>query len=134
VSGDELVCPSCGVRHAASERFCEDCRMPLVLADSSARPPTPRERMARKVAPQYAQGPLVKVARARNLAEGEFLAGLLLEEGIPCTLQSSIAGHAPLAARDVLVAQSGAQAAREALEWEGPRGGGATGDSAQRRS
>lgn len=119
-AGGALVCPSCGAAHPESERFCERCGMPLIHAEGSARPPTPLERRARKVKPQYAEGPLVKVARARNLAEGEFLSGLLLEEGIPSTLQSSIAGHGPMAARDVLVAESGAQAAREALAWERP--------------
>ncbi len=57
-----------------------------------------------------------------NLAQAEFLAGLLLEEGIPSMLRSSIAGYAPLTGgRDVLVPESGAQAAREALSWQ--RGG-----------
>ena len=51
------------------------------------------------------------------------LAGLLLEEGIPCVLSATMAGYTPtLDPRDVLVPESGAQAAREALKWERPGG------------
>lgn len=115
----ELVCPSCEVLHPASERFCARCAMPLVSAAPPPPEPTERQRRARKIKPQYAEGPLVSVARARNLVEAEFLAGLLLEEGIPSTLRASIAGYAPVVgSREVLVAESGAQAAREALAWE----------------
>ncbi|HWX73916.1 MAG TPA: DUF2007 domain-containing protein, partial [Solirubrobacteraceae bacterium] len=53
-----------------------------------------------------------------NQIEAEFIAGLLLEEGIPCVLSSLIAGYAPVVGtREVLVPQSGAQAAREALAF-----------------
>ena len=41
----------------------------------------------------------MKVARADNQPQAEFIAGLLLEEGIPCLLRSSIAGYAPWSAR-----------------------------------
>ena len=51
-----------------------------------------------------------------------------LEEGIPCMLRRSPGFDVPdmLAGgpRDVLVPASGAQAAREALAWEPPRGDG----------
>ena len=76
-------------------------------------------RRARKVDPRYREGPLVVVAGARNLTEAEVLQGLLLEEGIPSILRPSRGFDVPdfLAAgpRDVLVTQSGYQAAREVL-------------------
>jgi hypothetical protein len=43
----------------------------------------------RKVFPQYGEGPLVKVGWARNQAEAELIAGLLLEEGIPSVAKRS---------------------------------------------
>ena len=74
---------------------------------------------ARKVRPQLGEGPLVKVAWARNQAEAELLAGLLLEEGVPSVIRRNGGFDVPdfLAAgpRDVLVAASGEQTAREAL-------------------
>lgn len=77
-----------------------------------------RER-ARKVRPEYAQGPLVRVAGGRHQAEAEFVAGLLLEEGIPSLIRRSAGFDVPdyLAAgfRDVLVPASGAEAARDVL-------------------
>ncbi len=95
--------------------------MPLVQVPGAESKATERQRKARKIKPQYAEGALVKVASVQNLAQGEFLAGLLLEEGIPSILRGSIAGHAPVAGtRDVLVPESGAEAAREALAWEKP--------------
>jgi hypothetical protein len=89
--------------------------MPLVQDAEAAPELSPAQLQARKIKPQYAEGKLVFVARARNLAEAEFLAGLLLEEGIPSSQNCSIAGHAPLARRDILVPESAAEAAREAL-------------------
>lgn len=119
-----LVCPSCGREFPASERFCERCHMPLVhSAAADPKPGTRRER-ARKIRPEYAEGTLVKVARAGSQPEAEFIEGLLLEEGIPCMLRRSAGFDVPevLAggARDVMVPESGAQAAREALAWEPP--------------
>lgn len=119
-----LVCPSCGREHPASERFCERCRMPLVHgAVDDAEPGALRER-ARKIRPEYAEGALVKVARAASQPEAEFIEGLLLEEGIPSMLRRSAGFDVPEVmaggARDVLVPESGAQAAREALAWEPP--------------
>ena len=74
---------------------------------------------ARKVRPQYTDGPLVRVARARHQAEAEMIEGLLLEEGIPALSKRSGGFDVPdfLAAgpRDIYVPASGAEAAREAL-------------------
>ena len=71
----------------------------------------------------FAEGALVKVARAQHQSEAEFIEGLLLEEGIPCMLRRApgfdVAEMFASGARDVLVPASGAQAAREALAWEG---------------
>jgi hypothetical protein len=118
-----LVCPSCGIAHPSDERFCEDCGMPLVHADAAEPAASERQRRARKIKPQYTDGALVKVARAENQSQAEFIAGMLLEEGIPSVLRGSgvvVAPYAPmLGSRDVLVPESGAQAAREALKWDG---------------
>jgi hypothetical protein len=95
--------------------------MPLVHTLGAESVASERQQMARKIKPEYADGPLVKVARAENLAQAEFISGLLLEEGIPSILRGSISGYAPIVdPRDVLVPESGAQAAREALTftWE----------------
>jgi hypothetical protein len=96
----------------------------LVQPPGVEQPETARQRTARKIKPQYAEGELVKVARALNQSEAEFIAGLLLEEGIPSMLRRSagfdVAEMAASGARDVLVPASGAQAAREALSWEAP--------------
>ena len=78
-----------------------------------------RQDRARKVKGQYAEGPLVRIASARHQAEAELIAGLLLEEGIPSVINRSGGFDVPdfLAAgpRDVLVAESGAETAREVL-------------------
>jgi hypothetical protein len=78
----------------------------------------PQER-ARKVRPEYTDGPLVKVAGARHQAEAELIEGLLLEEGIPALTRRAGGFDVPdfLAAgpRDILVPASGADAAREVL-------------------
>ncbi len=119
--GDDrpLVCPSCGRAHPGSERFCQACGMPLVHADAPAPATSERRRRARKIKPQYAQGALVKVARASNQVEAEFIAGMLLEEGIPSVLSRSagfdVAEFLVAGPRDVLVPESAEQAAREAL-------------------
>jgi hypothetical protein len=81
---------------------------------------------ARKVFPQYGEGPLVKVGWAPNQAEAELIAGLLLEEGVPAVIKRAGGFDVPdfLAAgpRDVLVAASGADRARDILaDLEGPR-------------
>jgi hypothetical protein len=79
----------------------------------------PLRQRARKVRPQYTDGPLVKVARARHQAEAELIEGLLLEEGIPAISKRSGGFDVPdfLASgpRDVLVPASAAEVAREVL-------------------
>jgi hypothetical protein len=121
MTGGQLVCPSCAQEHAAEERFCESCGMPLVhpAEGREEHAISARQETARKIKPEYAEGSLVKVASVTNLTQAEFIAGLLLEEGIPSILRGSTAGHGPLlGGRDVLVPESGEQAAREALAWE----------------
>jgi hypothetical protein len=126
VSERPLVCPGCGRTYPREERFCDACSLPLVHVPGAERDATERQRKARKIKPQYAEGQLVKVARAQNQPEAEFIEALLLEEGIPSMLRRSGGFDVPdfLAAgpRDVLVPESGAEAAREALAWEGRTG------------
>ena len=79
----------------------------------------PLRQRARKVRPQYTDGPLVRVVRARHQAEAELIEGMLLEEGIPALSKRSRGFDVPdfLASgpRDILVPASAAEAAREAL-------------------
>ena len=93
--------------------------MPLVHVPGAQRDATERQRKARKIKPQYAEGRLVKIARANSQPECELIEVLLLEEGIPSMSRRSGGFDVPdmLAAgpRDVLVPESGAEAAREAL-------------------
>jgi hypothetical protein len=114
-----LICPSCGTSQPRSERFCPTCEMPLVHMPGSERDTTERQRKARKVKPQYTEGRLVKIARAGSQPEAELIEALLLEEGIPSMSRRSGGFDVPdfLAAgpRDILVPESGAEAAREAL-------------------
>jgi hypothetical protein len=120
MAGAVLVCPGCGARHNAEERFCSDCRLPLVFPDGAAgRELDERHERARKIKPQLAEGELVRVAWAHNQVEAEFIQGLLLEEGVPSILKRSRGFDVPdfLAAgpRDVFVPSSGAPTAREVL-------------------
>jgi hypothetical protein len=100
--------------------------MPLVYVagQTGVEPVSEREKRARKIKPQYSEGKFVKVAGAQNQPEAELIQGLLLEEGIPSMLRRSLGSDVPdfLAAgrRDVMVPESGAQAAREALAYERP--------------
>ncbi|HTU96538.1 MAG TPA: hypothetical protein VMF14_11910 [Solirubrobacteraceae bacterium] len=116
-----LVCPQCASQFATDQRFCPDCKLPLVLQSRGEEPDyeSERHRRLRKVKPQLSEGDLVKVAWARNEAEGEFIQGLLLEEGVPSMLRRSAGFDVPdfLAAgpRDVMVPMSGVQTAREVL-------------------
>jgi hypothetical protein len=114
-----LVCPSCGEVFGDEERFCPRCRVPLVQVDDEPVPASDRQQRARKIKPQYAEGRLVKVAYANNQPEAELIEALLLEEGIPSMTRRAGGFDVPdfLAAgpRDVLVPESGAEAAREAL-------------------
>jgi hypothetical protein len=123
MSGEDeaIVCPRCARPHPTSERFCEHCSMPLVHGSGEQAQASGRRVKARKIKPEYADGPLVKVAAAGNQIEAEFLAGLLLEEGIPAVARTSSAGYAPvLGVRELLVPESGAQAAREVLLADRP--------------
>jgi hypothetical protein len=90
------------------------------------RPKSELAERARKIRPGYAEGPLVRVATARHQAEAELIQGMLLEEGIPSLSQRSGGFDVPdfLASgpRDVLVASSGADAAREFLNVPRPAG------------
>jgi hypothetical protein len=126
MAGGTLTCPGCAREHPSSERFCEACGMPLVQQGGDQEPASRAQRRARKIKPQYAEGKLVKVARAANQPEAEFIEGLLLEEGIPSLLRRSsgfdVAESLAAGPRDVLVPESGAEAAREALAWEGRPG------------
>src|SRR3990170_2753844 len=122
-----LVCTACATPHGLEERFCPECGLPLVHSPeiAAAAPPlTPARERARKVRASYSEGPLVRVASARHQSEAELLQGMLLEEGIPSLLRRSAGFDVPdfLAAgpRDVLVPQSGAAAAREALGVPAP--------------
>ncbi len=113
-----LVCPGCGAAYGSEQRFCEACRLPLVL-DAPELVVSDRHGRARKIKPQLAEGQLVTVAHAGNQPEAEFIQGLLLEEGVPSLLRRSAGFDVPdfLAAgpRDVLVPESGVTTAREVL-------------------
>jgi hypothetical protein len=128
-----LVCPSCATGHDDGERFCGRCGLPLVHAGAEeaaegggTRAEERRER-ARKIRPQYAEGRLVRVASARNQAEAELLQGMLLEEGVPSMTRRSVGFDVPdfLASgpRDILVPESGAEAARDVFGVAEPPGG-----------
>jgi hypothetical protein len=118
-AADPLVCPGCGEVFGDDERFCPRCELPLVQAVDPALPVSARQEKARKIRHEYAQGALVKVARAHHQAEAELIQGLLLEEGIPSMTKRSMGFDVPdfMAAgpRDVLVPRSGAQAAHDVL-------------------
>ena len=112
------------------------CRMPLVYvgAEPIEEPASDAHGRARKIDPRYTEGDLVRVAGGRNQAEAELIQGLLLEEGVPSVHRRSAGFDVPdfLAAgpRDILVPESGAQAAREVLlqaELAPPQPGARTG-------
>ena len=115
-----LVCPCCATGHDDGERFCARCGVPLVDDDPEPLPDSERHERARKIRPQYAEGPLMKVVGARNQAEAELLQGMLLEEGVPSLMRRSGGFDVPdfLASgpRDILVPASGLDAAREVLQ------------------
>jgi Putative prokaryotic signal transducing protein len=95
--------------------------MPLVRASDGEDATSERRRRARRIKPQYTQGELVKVARAQNQSEAELIEDLLLAHGIPSLLRGAVDVVDTLAGgrRDVLVPESAAQAAREALAPHG---------------
>jgi hypothetical protein len=95
--------------------------MPLVRAGAGEDEP-PRDEAherARKIRPELTRGPLVRVAGGRNQAEAELIQNILIEEGVPSIVRRSAGFDVPdfLAAgpRDVMVPESGAVVAREAL-------------------
>ena len=114
-----LICPDCGRSYPRGAGVCEQCATRLVHVPGPEREARERRRRARKIKPRYAEGRLVKVARAENQPEAELIAALLLAEGIPSMQRRSGGFDVPdfLAAgpRDILVPESAAQAAREAL-------------------
>jgi hypothetical protein len=116
---NRLHCPGCGSAYSAEERFCPGCNLPLVRGEGVIDAVSERHERARKIKPQLTEGPLVRVAGARNQAEAEFIQGLLLEEGVPSMLRRSAGFDVPdfLAAgpRDVLVPESALATAREVL-------------------
>jgi hypothetical protein len=118
-SSSTLACPACGLEHSADERFCRDCGMPLVKEGDEEPVRDDAHARARKIHPEYTHGPLARVAGGRNQAEAELIQNILLEEGVPSVLRRSPGSDVPdfLAAgsRDVLVAESGYEAARAAL-------------------
>lgn len=94
--------------------------MPLVTEAGLEQPAASEaHEQARKVNPRYARGEVRRVAVGRNLAEAELIKGVLLEQGIPSMLRRTGGFDVPdfLAAgpRDVLVPQSGVEAARDVL-------------------
>jgi hypothetical protein len=95
--------------------------MPLVIGGELGEEPAASEahERARKIRPEYTRGELVRAAGAQHQAEAELIQNLLLEEGIPSILRRSAGSDVPdfLAAgrRDVLVPESGAEAARDVL-------------------
>jgi hypothetical protein len=115
----ELYCPACGSGYAGVERFCPDCKLPLVRGEGVIESVGERHERARKIKPQFTEGRLVRVAGARNQAEAEFIQGMLLEEGVPSLLRRSAGFDVPdfLAAgpRDILVPEAGVPTAREVL-------------------
>lgn len=118
---EPLICPTCGEVFGDDERFCPRCGIPLVQVETEPPAPTSARRdRVRKIKPQYAEGELVRVARAQHQAEAELIQNLLLEEGIPSMTKRSGGFDVPdfLAAgpRDVLVPRSGAEAARDLLD------------------
>jgi hypothetical protein len=120
-SDGPLACPGCALRYELDERFCRECGMPLVyVGTEGAEYPASEARVrARKIRPEYTEGPLVRVAGGRNQAEAELIQNLLLEEGVPSILRRAAGFDVPdfLAAgpRDVLVPEAGVPTARDVL-------------------
>jgi hypothetical protein len=95
--------------------------MPLVEAGgrSELAPESEAHERARKIKPEYSHGEPRRVATAAQQAEAEWIQNLLLEEGIPSLVRRSAGFEVPdfLAAgpRDLLVPESGVEAARDVL-------------------
>ena len=90
-----------------------------MLAEDGRPEPDAAAQRARKVNPRLARGEPERVAVVANIAEGELVQGILLEEGIPSYLRRSAGFDVPdfLAAgpRDVMVPASAVEEARELL-------------------
>ena len=119
-SSGPLSCPRCAISYPIDERFCGKCGMPLVHEGrGSEQPITETHERARKVRPEYARGEAVKVGFARSQPEAEMLQGMLLQDGIPSMLKRTRGFDVPdyLAGgpRDILVPETGAEAARRLL-------------------
>jgi hypothetical protein len=119
-SSEPLACPSCGRTWGLDERFCPECKMPLVYSGPERESPlTPARQRALKVNPLYSKGEPVRVAFTRNEAESDLVQNILLEEGVPSMARRTRGFDVPdfLAGgpRDVLVPESGADAARDVL-------------------
>ncbi len=87
--GEPLVCSRCATTHGLDERFCPDCGMPLTYQGGVRDEVSERQERARKIKRQYSEGELVTVATGRNQAEADFIANLLLEEGVPSLVRRS---------------------------------------------
>lgn len=114
-----LVCPRCATLHGLDKRFCPDCGMPLTYHGTPRYDVDELRDRARKIDARFSDGELVTVATGRNQAEADFIANLLLEEGVASLVRRSRGFDVPdmLAAgpRDVLVARSGESVARQVL-------------------
>jgi hypothetical protein len=94
--------------------------MPLVPPGDIIEVPTSdAHERARKVDPRYSRGQLVRVAGALQQPEAEMIQGILLEQGVPSMVRRGRGADVPelLASgpRDILVPESGLDAARQAL-------------------
>ncbi len=81
--------PAATGAHPAERALLRGLRDAARAAGTEEEEPDERRRRARKIKPEYSQGPLVKVGRASNLAEVEMIEALLLEQGIPSIGRSS---------------------------------------------
>jgi hypothetical protein len=98
--------------------------MPLVPNGEIIEVPTSEaHERARKVDPRYSRGQLVRVAGALQQPEAEMMQGILLDAGVPSMVRRGRGADVPelLASgpRDILVPESGTDAARQALQDAG---------------
>ena len=75
---------------SATPAGCRSC-----TPNAASRTPARAAAAGARSTPSTPRAALVKVARAANLVQAEFLAGMLLEEGIPCMLSSAPARSSP---------------------------------------
>jgi hypothetical protein len=113
-----LACPACRATFGGEERFCPQCSLPLVLAAGEL-PRTRAAEQARKIRPQLAEGPLVRIAGTRGAPEAQLIQSLLLEQGVPSIVRPMKGIALPdwivSGPREVFVPASGADVARDAL-------------------